>query len=1058
MNHLEGLNNEQLQAVTAQDGPVLIIAGAGTGKTTVITRRIAWLIEEKKISSDRILALTFTDKASAEMEDRVAGLLTQGYYDLEISTFHSFCEKIIRRFGIEIGLPADAKLLNETDQWLLLRNHLDDLPLSYYKPKGNPTKFLRDLLKHFSRAKDELITPERYLEYADSIRLNKDRAEAGDESKSDRVQEIAHIYHSYQQLLLTENVMDFGDLIVYAVQLLQQRPRVRAYYQQKFHYILVDEFQDTNWAQYELTKLLVGVETRQGRVSNGARDETPQGGVSAGREKNIMVVGDDDQAIYKFRGASVSNILSFKKDFPESEEIVLTQNYRSKQNILDSAYTLIQYNNPDRLEAQLKSSGRRDKEDESVETLMPRRDGVNPVSTGVDNRHMPISKKLISQSHEIGIIKHIHCAKLDDEIGSVMALLKQRHDTGVAWKDMALLVRANDSADPFCRACGSEQIPYQFWAQRGLYRTPVILDIFAYINLLDNYHDAQSCYRLLTTPVYAIRYEDISCIQQYMKRKAVSFYEALKDAQLIPSLSDEARERIQKLTHLISRHTALAREYSAGQIIDDFMQESGYMKVLSDRANSPASQEQQRAIDDLWCVGQFYQRVAEFEQSHDDTHIKHFTDEIELERGSGNDGRFEQLELRDEDAVNILTVHSAKGLEFDTVCVVNMVEQKFPTSNRGDSIPLPDDLIHETLPTGDEHLQEERRLCYVAMTRAKNALYFTSADDYGGVRKKKISRFVVEANIVANILSLPSVETGLTPSLRSEGGIDPHNPQSDTRNIDISKYRNIYALSHTKLQSFATCPLKYKYEHILKVPVVEGTPMFSFGTTMHSLLQKAFFLVQDRASRIGQTDLFGNSISETGSTIVLEEKELLKFYDQCWIDDWYTSKTQRDEYDKKGKEIIASLIERYKGGWPVPIALEKMFEFPVMNNGKRYALWGRIDRIDPIVIDGHEGVEIIDYKTGTPKGDKMSIEDKHQLLLYQIAVQQVLGYVPLRLTYHYLEDDSMVSFLGGTDDLEQLQLNIKQQIQHMEESAFSATPGYHCQWCPFKKMCDFSDA
>ncbi len=1037
MNHLEGLNNEQLQAVTAPGGPVLVIAGAGTGKTTVITRRIAWLIEEKKIPSDRILALTFTDKASAEMEDRVSGLLEHGYYDLEISTFHSFCEKIIRRFGIEIGLPADAKLLNETDQWLLLRNHLDDLPLSYYKPKGNPTKFLRDLLKHFSRAKDELITPKQYLEYAESMRIDKDHAEAGDVSEHDRIQEIADVYHAYQQLLLTENAMDFGDLIVYAVQLLQQRQRVRSYYQEKFHSILVDEFQDTNWAQYELIKLLVGVETRPSDTAGR------QGGVSTGREKNIMVVGDDDQAIYKFRGASVSNILSFKKDFPEGVQVILTHNYRSRQNILDAAYALIQNNNPDRLEAQLNTSP-------PAESA-----GTPPCQGGAGGRYSVISKKLISQSHEAGVIEHIHCATLEDEVTSVMALLKQRHDAGIAWKDMALLVRANDSADPFCRACGSEQIPYQFWAQRGLYRTPVILDIFAYINLLDNYHDAQSCYRLLTTPIFAIRYEDISRIQQYMKKRAVSFFEALKDTQLIPSLSDSAREYIQKLLHLISRHTALLREYSAGQVIDDFMQESGYMKFLSDTANSHASQEQRTAIDALWAVGQLYQRIAEFEESHDDKHLKHFTDEIKLERESGNNGRFEKMELKDEDVVNILTVHSAKGLEFDTVCVLNMVEQKFPTSNRGDSIPLPDDLIHETLPTGDEHLQEERRLCYVAMTRAKNALYFTSADDYGGVRKKKVSRFVEEAELVSNTSPQPSPlkGEGALPLLMKEGvggGIHHRDSQSGPRNI--------YSLSHTKLQSFATCPLKYKYEHILRVPIVESSPMFSFGTTMHTTLQKAFAVVQNRASRVGQVDLFGVSIPENDGAVVLEEKELLKIYDQCWIDDWYTSKKQREEYYKKGKEIIASLIARYKDGWPVPRALEKMFEFPVMNNGKRYALWGRIDRIDPIVIDGQEGVEIVDYKTGTPKSEKMSTEDKQQLLLYQIAVRDVLGYMPLRLTYHYLEDDSMVSFLGTPNDLGQLQRDIKQQIQRMEESTFSATPGYHCQWCPFNKICDFSDA
>ncbi|HLD20439.1 MAG TPA: 3'-5' exonuclease, partial [Patescibacteria group bacterium] len=858
----------------------------------------------------------------------------------------------------------------------------------------------------------------------------------------------ANIYHAYQQLLLQENAMDFGDLIVYAVQLLQQRQRARSYYQEKFHSILVDEFQDTNWAQYELIKLL------------------------AGEKKNIMVVGDDDQAIYKFRGASVSNILSFKKDFSESTDIVLTQNYRSKQNILDAAYALIQHNNPDRLEAQLNTSllvtpsangrtsdGAGSYTEEGVvryenhpvslrETPLLMKEGITPISPpyegGGRGRFSIISKKLISQSHEAGIVEHIHCATLDHEVQSVVALLKQRYSAGVAWKDMALLVRANDSADPFCRACGLEQIPYQFWAQRGLYRTPVVLDIFAYINLLDNYHDAQSCYRLLTTPIFAIRYEDISCIQQYMKKKAVSFFEALKDAQLIPSLSDSARERIQKLLHLISRHTALLREYSAGQIIDDFMQESGYMKFLSDTANGPASQEQRTAIDALWAVGQLYQRIAQFEESHEDKHLKYFTDEIKLERESGNNGRFEKMELKDEDAVNILTVHSAKGLEFDTVCVVNMVEQKFPTTNRGDRIPLPDALIHETLPTGDEHLQEERRLFYVAMTRAKNALYLTSADDYGGARKKKMSRFIQEAEI---------------PILKSE----IQSPKAETQKVELqtTHYQlptiNIRSLSHTKLQSFATCPLKYKYEHILKVPIVEGTPMFSFGTTMHTLLQKAFSLVQDRASRIGQTDLFGASVSESDGSIVLEEKALLRIYDQCWIDDWYSSKKQRDEYYKKGKEIIASLIERYKGGWPVPIALEKMFEFPVMNNGKRYALWGRIDRIDPVIIDGAQGVEIIDYKTGTPKNEKISTEDKQQLLLYQIAVQEVLGYIPLKLTYHYLEDDSMVSFIGTQGDLDQLQNDIKNRIQEMELSTFPATPGYHCQWCPFNKICDFSD-
>ena len=993
MNFIEGLNKSQAQAVQAKDGPILIVAGAGTGKTTVITRRIAWLLEEKEVPGSNILSLTFTDKAAGEMEQRVSELVGSGYYDLEISTFHSFCEKIVSRFGIEIGVPTDATLLDDTAQWLLLRKHLDELPLSYYKPKGNQTKFLRDILSHISRAKDEAVSPEEYLEFAEKLRLQKDQAEAGDGDEYDRISEIANVYHAYQQLVLNNGAMDFGDLILYALHIVQKRKRVREFYQQTFDYILVDEFQDTNWAQYELVKLL------------------------AGEKKNIMVVGDDDQAIYKFRGASVSNIKDFKKDFPESTDIVITQNYRSAQNILDTSYTLIQENNPDRLEVALTSEGGE-----------------------------AISKKLVAQSSEPGINEHFHGKTIHDEVNFVCETLLKRKEAGVEWKDMALLVRANDSAEPFLLGLSRLNIPYQYWATKGLYRKPVILDILAYVRLLGNYHESQSVYRMVTTPMFGLHYEDISKLQRFQKQKAKSLYEALKEAQMIHYLSDEAREKIQKLLHLIEKHTSLSRTKSAGEIIDAFMQESGYMKLLSDAAQGPISEDQQRAVDALSSVTAFYQRIEDFEKSHDDKHIQHFIDEITLEQESGNSGKIESLSDTEDDAVNVMTIHGSKGLEFDTVFVVSMVEQRFPTTNRGERIPLPDELIHETLPTGDEHIQEERRLCYVAFTRAKKALYVTSAEDYGGARKKKPSRFLEESKI-ADKSAFQSPKT----SGRGEVVLDKKTPRVPEVHFVPS------FLSHSRLQQFSACPLQYKYKYILNVPDSEGSPHFSFGNTMHAVLQKAFGIVKDRSTKVAQTDLFGNTINAESGPVVLSEKELLEMYKSTWQDDWYDSKNQKEEYYKKGREIIKNIAEKYKEGWPVPHSLEQSFKLPFKAGSQKvYTLCGRIDRIDPVVVDGKEGFEVIDYKTGTPKEGKVTKENKQQLLLYQMAVQDVLGLNPLKLTYYYLENDSTVEFLGTTEEIEELKAEIFKQIEEMEKSAFLPTPGFQCTWCPFKDICDFS--
>ncbi len=339
---LENLNEEQKKAVVYKNGPLLIVAGAGTGKTTVITTKMAWLILRNQIKPDEILTLTFTDKAAEEMEERVDQLLPYGYVDLWISTFHSFAERILKQRAIDIGLSDNFKLLNQTEQNLLIRRNFDQFNLDYYRPLGNPTKFIQAMIKHFSRAKDEEIWPEDYLKYVDELKgnldnmLNENNFKKNNQEttgqETEKINEIANAYHVYQQLLLKNNALDFGDLINYTLKLFRKRPQILEKYRKQFKYILIDEFQDTNWAQYELIKLL-------GAPKN-----------------NITVSFDDDQSIYKFRGASISNVMQFKKDYPKAQQIVLIKNYRSKQNILDLAYNFIQNNNPNRLEWQMKKT------------------------------------------------------------------------------------------------------------------------------------------------------------------------------------------------------------------------------------------------------------------------------------------------------------------------------------------------------------------------------------------------------------------------------------------------------------------------------------------------------------------------------------------------------------------------------------------------------------------------------------------------------------------------------------------------------------------------------
>lgn len=986
-NLLEKLNEDQKQAVTFGDGPLMIVAGAGTGKTTVLTKRMAYLILEKGIKPDQVLALTFTDKAAMEMEERVDLLLPIGFVDLWIMTFHSFCDKVLKQHALDIGLSNDYKLLTETDQWILIRKNLDKFDfLKYYKPIGNPTKFISALIKNFSRLKDEGIEPAKYLEYVENIKKTK-KNKIGEELSEDeilRLEEIAKSYELYEQILAENNAMDFGGLINNTLKLFRERPFILKKYREQFKYVLVDEFQDTNFNQYQLIKIL------------------------AEPNNNITVVGDDDQAIYKFRGASLSNILNFKKDYKDTKEILLTNNYRSAQDILDLSYAFIKQNNPNRLES---------------------RNGL--------------VKKLKANDPSKAIIEHIHALTLENEVRSVVnrILELKKEDPETTFGDFAILVRSNSSAKIFNNLLSINNIPNEFLASTGLYTKDIILDLLAYLRVLDDNNDNASMYRVLSMPILGIEKKEIINILFDVNKYRKSVYEVCKTANG-RSFSLPLKEKLEKMITLIDKHINLSKRESVRSLIQYFLIDLG---IAADLTKNMKQKE-------ISFINKFATIVEKFEDNNYDITLHNFLEYIDLILESGDRGAL-TTEEQDPDTVKIMTVHASKGLEFKYVFVVSMVDQKFPVPNKSDSIEIPNDLIaeEEVVYEGDAHLEEERRLFYVAMTRAKKGLFFTSSDDYGGKKKKKLSRFMEELKALK--VEEPDLEIirkddntekdKMTINFLSFGG-ETKEEREKVNYYHYDKY------SFTQLEGYKSCPLQYKYQYILRVPMSTGRPVFSYGTSMHATLEEFYKRIQDRSEK-KQSGLFDITEDKEGDSELesyISRKELLKIYEEKFIDEWYEDNKQREEYFNKGKESLKVFYDKLKDNFIIPIRLECPFNIKIGD----YIMKGKIDRVD-MLPDGT--CEIIDYKTGNAK-DVDSV-NKNQLMIYQIAAEQVLGLKPSKLTFYYLDDNKEVSFIGSDEQLDKLKEDIITWIEEIRQNNFEPKPSPLCSFCDFRNICEFKE-
>ncbi len=968
---LEGLNPDQCRAVQWDTGPLLIIAGAGTGKTSVVTRRIAYLIATKRAKPQEILALTFTDKAAGEMEERVDLLVPYGYTEVWISTFHAFGDRVLRENALLLGLPPDFRVLNRAEQVLFLREHLFDLPLRRYRPLADPTRHLQALAQLFSRAKDEDVTPEDYRRYAESLAASAADPEA--QAEADRQRELAEAYAAYQALLLQHGLLDFGDLITRTLELFRQHPQVLRRYQERFRYVLVDEFQDTNYAQFELVKLL------------------------AAAHRNVTAVGDDDQAIYKWRGAALSNLLNFTRTYPDAERVVLVRNYRSTQAILDAAYRLIRHNDPDRLEVRER-----------------------------------VDKRLVADQPAGPEPQHLHFDSLTTEADAVARAIAERVEQGTwRYRDVAILVRSNADAGPFLRALNLRGIPFQFSGTRGLYDREEIRLVLSFLRTVANPRDSLSLYFLATSPLYLVDPTDASrCLAaaqarnrslDFVVRKVLGQEEAREFRDLQAEVSPDSLAALAKLVEDLDAMRKLATEQPTGRVLYVYLVErTGYVQRLA-TSGDPTDEARVRNLARFFdLVARAapllrYDRVVEF--------VRYVDDLI----AAGDDPPVEELDP-EADAVQVMTVHKAKGLEFPVVFIGSCVSQKFPVPDRSDPIELPDPLIRDVLPAGDHHLQEERRLFYVAMTRAKRDLYFTSARDYGGNRPRKVSRFVLEA------LDRPSPSQGAFRASSLEQ-IHRHAPPPQAEVLEgVLPTGAVVSVSFRQLDDYQTCPLKYKYTHVLRVPVTRDHRV-AYGTAIHEALREYH---RRRARRQ-----------------LVSFEELVAHFQRVWVNEGFLSPEHEERRMEEGRQVLRRFYEFQEATGQVPTMVEAPFSFLRGNTRVR----GRWDRVD--VRDGE--VCIVDFKTSevreADRADQRARESL-QLQLYALAYREVHGHLPDRLELHFLNPEAVV--VGVVRPQEEWVRRAEEVIDRVSEGIhrqdFTATPDWYraCRYCAFVSICPYT--
>ena len=984
---MKNLNPSQKEAVLDASSQMLIVAGAGTGKTSTIVNKISHLINNHLAAPHEIICLTFTDKAAQEMEERIDKELPIGIFGVATLTFHSFAERILRDESHNVGLSSNFKTLSESAKIYFLKKNFYSTSLRHLLSSQPTVSNLEPIIAHFSRLQDEFISPQDYeiwinkKSQENNSELNVEEKEILHEELS-RLKILSNAYTEFSDLKKKNNYVDFGDLVYLVLKIFTDSKSILKKYRNSFKYIFVDEFQDTNVSQYELLKLLC--------------KENPL--------TKLIVVGDDSQGIYKFRGATVSNILNFKKDFPTAKQVILNDNYRSSQPILDTSYKLIQKNNPDTLESRL-----------------------------------GISKKLIShKSHQPDAVRFVPFYHGENEAKFIASEIKKLYlEKNVELSEILVLARAKNYLEPIKQALIQEGLPYTISGSNNFFKLREVRDLIAFFNILINPADSQSLHRVLSIDLLGINKLIIYKLESLAKDMSKPLFYVIED--LIASINKEkSNSDFEKLLdkHNLNRYDDLkplltafsklldhqnkTRDHNAGEILYSFLESIAWFeKVKQIQQNNPNIPVTYHNIT------RFFTFLRSLESKIDDTQIESVVEYLRIIEEKEEDIKNIEIEDSSSDGVQLMTVHASKGLEFSVVFITNLSDGRFPSKNRSEKYPIPLELSKEEIFSTDTNLQEERRLMYVGMTRASDMLYLTGSKIYGrNVRKIKFSKFLFD--IFEN--KMLKLSDDVTEEKKHDN-IDDFKKNNEQADFEIQPDKELN-LSYSHINDYELCPLKYKYKYLLNIPY-ETNKSANIGNIIHSSLQEFY-----KQYQIGKQ---------------VNLNTLLNLFEEQFNGYGFDSELQKNHEKEAAIKLLVDFYNNFHKENLKIIELESKFRIKI---GPDVIITGKIDRIDETP-DGF--LEIIDYKTGKPKTAKEKKKDL-QLAIYAYAVEKnpKLNHPidRLKLSYYFMKQNQPITVIQNKAETEKSIQSIFEIAEKIKDNKFDAKPSNHCQTCEFRKVCN----
>jgi DNA helicase-2/ATP-dependent DNA helicase PcrA len=969
-------DDRQRQAIEHVHGPVLVVAGAGTGKTSVLVQRIAQLVESGHARPDEILALTYTNNAAAEMRERVRALLGVG---VRAATFHDCCLDLLKRAG------RDFEVLDDVDLWIYLRRRIRELHLQYFVRAANVSQFLSDLLGFLSRCHDELVTPEKYSQYVAKLergevpipRVAKSKNQLDDAELLGRCREIARVFETVERWLEEENLGTFGHMITRAHALLQSDASLLAAERAKARFILVDEFQDANFAQVKILAAL------------------------AGTDANLFAVGDPDQAIYRFRGASSAAFELFYRHFPNAKRVVLRKNRRSTTPILRCAFALIDKNPPVFAKPVVARS------DDSYQR--------EPLQSAREEEAAQQGKVLLSPP-----VAAVSSAVREAEGPDVTAVITEvQKKLRCRWKDFAILYRSHSHRDEVIRELAEAEIPFAI-ENLDVSDAPEVRDLFACLRAVSSVGDDVSLFRTAALPRFEVDPEQLRAAMR--------------------SLAREGRDR----TNVPERKPESDRPASLAFILANVPGGSAVLEVIRE-AREEIERHQANAREALAIVAKNFQfdvrspiirAVFDFVKKWQEKPINQPGDLNHLIEYLGYyreaNGVIPMPTDENADAVRLMTVHLAKGLEFPHVFILRANSNSFPASYRETLVEFPNQLRDpDSVAEGDDrtlYAQEERRLFYVAMTRARDSLHIYAKQ---GIGKDKtpagyVRELLQESSLRPWLAARPARPAQAMIEIFAETSTAYPTPSHTSEWIDLPATPGLHArLSASAVDTYERCPLQFKLERDWRMPRDIPAAM-QYGAAMHRVLRTFYDSV--RAGR-----------AKTDDELI---EQLRQDLSSAGIQDRY----QHELYEKQGVQQLRDYLEAYRAGVaPQVLHTEEAFE---IHFGETSVV-GRIDRVDQAP-DG--SVLILDYKTGKARTQE-DADESLQLSIYALAAQEKWGYRVGSVAFHNLDGNVAVATRRSILQLEEARERVRAAAQGIAAGDFRAKPDFHCGFCPYRIVC-----